>query len=246
MTARGRRTIALIVLTLLVVGALATYHHGRRLWVPAYLKVKGRRTVAEAVEQFAPDAEARLRPHFESAGVDYPPERLAFVVLKDTKTFELWADDGGGPTRVVDYPVLAASGGPGPKLREGDRQVPEGLYRISGLNPNSAFHLSMKVSYPNEHDLLHAEREGRTEPGSDIFIHGKAASIGCLAMGDPAIEELFVLTARVGRERVEVLIAPTDFRRHGVPPVDEEQPAWVPALHASLIEALARYPRSDR
>ena len=56
----------------------------------------------------------------------------------------------------------------------------------------------MKLDYPNAFDRLHANAEGRTQPGSNIFIHGKAASIGCLAMGDAAIEELFLLVSDIG------------------------------------------------
>ena len=71
--------------------------------------------------------------------------------------------------------------------------MPEGVYRIVALNPNSSYHLSMKLDYPTEFDLSKARAEGRTRPGSDIFIHGKAVSIGCVAVGDDAIEEIFVL-----------------------------------------------------
>ena len=79
------------------------------------------------------------------------------------------------------------------KLREGDRQVPEGLYRLIGRNPNSNYHLSMKLDYPNSYDPRHAKREGRSNPGSNIFIHGKSLSVGCLAMSGEAIEAFFVL-----------------------------------------------------
>ncbi|NJN46820.1 MAG: L,D-transpeptidase family protein [Candidatus Competibacteraceae bacterium] len=92
---------------------------------------------------------------------------------------------------IKHYPVLAASGTLGPKLCEGDRQVPEGIYRIKSLNPNSAYHLSLELDYPNAFDLRQAERDGRNNPGSAICIHGKAVSVGCLAMGDTAIEELY-------------------------------------------------------
>jgi hypothetical protein len=64
------------------------------------------------------------------------------------------------------------------------------------------------VSYPNDEDRRHAADEGRTRLGGDIMIHGKSASIGCLAMGDAAIEELFVLTARTGIGNMEVVLSP--------------------------------------
>ena len=70
----------------------------------------------------------------------------------------------------------------------------------------------MKLNYPNEFDLAHAKIEGRTKPGSNIFIHGKAVSIGCLAMGDKTIEELFILANDVGINNITVVISPLDPR----------------------------------
>src|SRR5690606_4961 len=96
---------------------------------------------------------------------------------------------------VRALPVLAASGRVGPKLQYGDYQVPEGFYRIEALNPNSRFHLALRVNYPNAFDRAEAAREGRTHLGGDIMIHGSNASVGCLAMGDVVSEDLFVLAA---------------------------------------------------
>lgn len=201
----------------------------------------GRRTVAEVLEEYGTAAGERLRPHFERAGVPCPPARLALLAFKREKRLELWAAKQGEWAFVRSYPILAASGHAGPKLREGDRQVPEGLYRIVGLNPNSSYHLSMELDYPNEFDRRHAKAEGRTQPGSDIFIHGKAVSIGCLAMGDEAIEELFCLVARVGPSHVRVIIAPNDLRR-GEPVTDVTTgPPWLPELHGQITSALAAF-----
>ena len=88
------------------------------------------------------------------------------------------------------YPVLCASGRLGPKRREGDEQVPEGFYTVDRFNPRSLFHLSLGLDYPNAADQrLTTDPE---HPGTDIFIHGNAQSIGCLAMGDAAAEELYL------------------------------------------------------
>ena len=139
---------------------------------------------------------------------------------------------------IRDYSIQAASGVSGPKLRQGDRQVPEGVYRIAGLNPNSHYHLSMKLNYPNEFDLYHADQEGRFDPGGDIFIHGKAVSIGCLAMGDEAIEELFVLAAQVGKENVKVVIAPRDPRTLPLDTDTEGMPEWAGELYDQISSEL--------
>lgn len=87
------------------------------------------------------------------------------------------------------YEIAALSGDLGPKLEEGDRQAPEGFYAVVPglLNPNSQYHLSMNIGYPNAYDVYH----GRT--GSYIMIHGSVVSIGCFAMTDPFIEEIYTL-----------------------------------------------------
>lgn len=142
------------------------------------------------------DARARraaaLRGRFTAAGVAYPPGAIFLRVFKQERELELWARgaDRSPFHRVHVYPVQAASGVLGPKRREGDEQVPEGVYRIDRFNPRSRFHLSLGLDYPNASDL--ARTSDPAAPGTDIFIHGGAASIGCLAMGDPAIEELFL------------------------------------------------------
>ena len=132
--------------------------------------------------------------------------------------------------------MLAASGHAGPKLKEGDCQVPEGVYRIEYFNPNSRYHHSMKLDYPNADDRAQAARDGRSGLGNDIFIHGKMASIGCLAMGDPAIEELFVMAADTGQENVEIVTVPWDFRKKS--PDAADQPEWVLQRYATLAERL--------
>lgn len=174
------------------------------------------RTVEDVLAAIGPQVDARLRPVFAKAGADYPSPRLTILVFKREKRLELHAADGSGQFRFVSaYPILAASGDDGPKLREGDLQVPEGFYRIELLNPNSRFHLSLRVDYPNAEDLANALAEGRDPRGlgGDIMIHGGATSVGCLAMGDPAAEDLFVLAARTGLDRLEILIAPRDLRQ---------------------------------
>lgn len=202
--------------------------------------LRGRASVADRLAEYGPAARTRLAPAFAAAGVAYPPARLILVGLKDEMRLEVWAADAAGPFRFVHvYPILAASGELGPKLREGDLQTPEGLYKIEALNPNSRFHLSLRLNYPNEFDLYHARREGRSAPGSDIMIHGAAVSIGCLAMGDPAIEELFTLTAETGRENVRVILSPADFRTRGDFQPGPDAPPWTAELYAEIRRELA-------
>lgn len=226
---------AIIVLALLS-ASIVFYYHGRTIWVPLVQKVMGKNSVADIQRVYGEAAMARLTPAISQAGLNLPLQRIALLSVKQDKTLALWGDDGHGWAKIKTYPVLGASGELGPKLREGDKQVPEGVYRISGLNPNSAYHLSMKVNYPNEFDLKWAQQEGRTEPGTNIFIHGKAVSIGCLAIGDTAIEELFVLIANQGRDKVQVIISPTDPQQ-GPLHIPANAPHWTPELYQSIRQA---------
>jgi len=208
-------------------------------WLAAAMPM-GARTVSDVVRTMGPAARERLQPHFERLRLPYPPRAVTLVALKQERRVELWSEGAASPAFVREYPVLAASGGPGPKLRQGDLQVPEGFYRLLWLNPMSSYHLSMKVDYPNEFDREQARLEGRNNLGGDIFIHGKDVSIGCLALGDAAIEELFVLVNDVGVARVKVLIAPRDLRSQ---PAPEGGPRWLPTLYERLARELRRYRR---
>ncbi len=199
-------------------------------------------TSSQRVETYGTPVRQRLEPAFVAAQVSYPPPELTLIGLKDEKRLELWAPDKQGRQRLIKtYPILAASGRPGPKLREGDLQVPEGIYAIESLNPNSRFHLSLRINYPNAEDRRRAREDGRTQLGGDIMIHGSDASIGCLAMGDPASEELFVLAALTGLSKIHVILCPVDFREKADVNLSPGQPKWVPELHAKIRTELAKY-----
>ena len=111
--------------------------------------------------------------------------------FKEERELELFVKDQetGKFLLFRTYPIAAASGVLGPKLAEGDGQVPEGFYFVgpAAMNPNSKYHLSFNIGFPNEFD----KANGRT--GSFIMIHGSNASIGCLAMTDEKIEEIYTL-----------------------------------------------------
>jgi hypothetical protein len=109
------------------------------------------------------------------------------------------------------------------------------------LNPMSSYHLSMLVSYPNDFDRAQAARDRRTHLGGDIFIHGKNVSIGCVAVGDPGIEELFTLAADTGIARMKVILAPNDLRIAS-PPVEASTPLWILRLWQSIAAALHEFP----
>lgn len=145
---------------------------------------------------------------FADAGVSFPPAELLFRTFKQERELEVWAAShkGAAMTRVATYEICRMSGELGPKRREGDMQVPEGFYRIQYYWPISNYHLEMKVGYPNASDRV----LGGREPGGDIMIHGSCASIGCIAMGDERIEELWVMgtSLQASGERAHVHVFP--------------------------------------
>ena len=229
-----------LLLLIIINAGSAFYLYGRSIWAPIYTKVNGTRSVEEVISRYGKASIERLMPYFNKAGVTFPPKRLTFLAMKNEKILEVWAGNSDAMTFIWRYPIRKLSGTAGPKLREGDGQVPEGIYKIVGLNPNSSYHLSMKLNYPNKFDLLHAKKENRTEPGSNIFIHGKAVSIGCLAMGDEAIEDLFVLVHKVGKSNVKVILAPNDPRKNPLI-AKPTSPDWIKDLHKTIDTAFKPY-----
>ena len=206
-------------------------------------KGRGRKTVKSRLREYAAAVHERLRPGFEGAGVSYPPAAILLLGLKQERVLEVYArDEKGALALVCRYPVLGASGSAGPKLAEGDQQVPEGIYSIDELNPNSRYHLSLRVGYPNDFDRARGREEGRKDLGGDIMIHGGASSVGCLAVGDEAAEELFVLAADCGLANTRLILSPVDFRKRELPLSCWSLPGWTEDLYAELRKELAELP----
>ena len=239
MTGNRREAVTLRWPTLMLVATVALAGCAARVRPPAPLEP----AIVERIAQYGPAARARLAPFFAAAGIAYPPTRFVLLGFKHERELHLLASrPEGGLAFVRSYPILGASGTLGPKLRQGDRQVPEGVYAIVYVNPNSVAHLSLALSYPNDYDLARAAEDGRDALGGDIMIHGGTTSHGCLAIGDEAAEELFVLAVDAGWDDAVVVLSPVDLRKH-VPPLDiREQPAWVGDLYARLRAELDAVP----
>lgn len=231
-------TISLLLLT------VAYFLFQLPYFQPLRLKLLGKKTVADRVEQFEEKVLANLYPSFQKVGAAYPPESdVVLLYVKSKKELSLYARDSAGKYVLVKtYPVLAASGKPGPKLREGDYQVPEGIYGIESLNPNSAYHLALRVNYPNDDDRKRGREDGRGNLGSDIMIHGSKYSIGCLAMGDDAIEELFVLAAKSSYRKWKLIFSPVDFRLGEKPPPPRTPVSWLDERYQKISEAMQELP----
>ena len=128
-------------------------------------------------------------------------------IYKREFELELWMLRDGQFHRFATYPICLWSGRLGPKHKEGDRQSPEGFYTVDSkaLNPASKFHRSFNLGFPNTFDRAHR----RT--GSFLMVHGDCASIGCYAMTDAAIDEVWALATaalKSGQERFQVQVFP--------------------------------------
>jgi len=226
-----------------MIGAISFRSKLRRPVVAVIQLFRGKKTIVDCVAEFESAVRERLAPEFERIDVAYPPKEMILVGLKQEKRLEVWVSNP--PRLLKSYPILGASGVLGPKLREGDRQVPEGVYRVESLNPNSLYHLALRVNYPNQFDKAKGALDGRENLGSDIMIHGKTCSIGCLAMGDEAAEELFVLSAKMGVTNISLILSPVDFRKEGLPDQGSENPSWTPELYGLIKTELMKLKTSD-
>lgn len=130
-------------------------------------------------------------------------------IFKESRELELWVEHLPSHTfrHFKTWPIAAMSGKPGPKKAEGDLQAPEGFYYVprSRMKPDSRFHLAFNLGYPNTYDQAHS----RT--GSFLMVHGNRVSIGCFAMTNPGIEEIYTL-CRVAQKQGQ-----TFFRVHSFP-----------------------------
>jgi len=130
-------------------------------------------------------------------------------IFKESRELELWVEHQPSQKfrHFKTWRIAAMSGKLGPKTAEGDRQAPEGFYYVprSRMKPDSRFHLAFNLGYPNTYDLAHH----RT--GNFLMVHGNRVSIGCFAMTDPGIEEIYTLcSAALQRGQ-------TYFRVHSFP-----------------------------
>jgi murein L,D-transpeptidase YafK len=157
----------------------------------------------EAISRVRPQLDSQLRAKNLTYGSP------VFVrILKEPNELEVWLKKEDLFEHFKTYNICTyGSAGLGPKVREGDGKAPEGFYTVTPykMNPLSSFHLSFNLGYPNEYDRVHK----RT--GSALMVHGDCISIGCYAMTDAGIEEIYALTdaaLRNGQQASKVHIFP--------------------------------------
>jgi len=119
-----------------------------------------------------------------------PSSPILLRIYKTENVLEVWKKKDTGRYDLLEtYEICKWSGKLGPKFKEGDRQAPEGFYKVgkAQLNPNSKYHLSFNIGYPNTFDRAH----GRT--GTHLMVHGACSSAGCYSMTDELVEEIYAL-----------------------------------------------------
>jgi len=205
-------------------------------------KINWEKAIDKEVAKHGAQYESHLIALFKKQNVSYPPKKISFLAFKKERKIELWAQETEESwSHIHDYPLTAFSGKLGPKLKENDYQIPEGIYKLVSFNPFSSMHLSMMINYPNAYDRFIAKKERRKKLGNNIFLHGKAESVGCLAVGNKAIDQLFLLVRRVGLQNTTVIIAPNDLRKGNAATNMKRQPRWVSHLYAKITKALKAY-----
>ncbi len=154
-----------------------------------------------------------IQKQCSALNIKWPIKQVYLRSFKVDNLLEVWVKDSLEDKYKLykQMKVCAGAGKLGPKRKEGDKQVPEGFYLIERFNPNSNYHLSLEVSYPNVSDRILADS---VRPGGDIYIHGDCVSVGCLAINDEQIEEVYLLAAlarNFGQEFIPVHIFPGKF-----------------------------------
>ncbi len=229
-----------VIISVALISIIIVLCFGKPLLHLVYLKIIGEKTSASVYKEIGDKIELKLNSYFEKSNINYPPKQITLIALKDEQLLEVWATQDNQNSLIHTYNFTGFSGKLGPKLMEGDKQIPEGLYKIEYLNPNSRFHLSMKISYPNKFDKVNGELDGRNNLGGDIMIHGSNCTIGCIPIGDSHIEELFTLVYKTGIENVSVIIAPNDIRI-GKPKYSNPSLKWIKEKYQRISKSIIKY-----
>ncbi len=175
------------------------------------------------------EKETHLQKLLKKQGIDLNAMDLFLRGFKKEQKLEVWAKPKKQTafTKVLTYDFCDGSGILGPKRQEGDLQIPEGFYHIDRLNPRSNFYLSLGLNYPNTSDKIRGDQE---KPGSDIFIHGGCATIGCIPITNEKIKELYVLVEQAqtnGQKKIPVHLFPTKMETANLEQITKESPEYV-------------------
>ena len=167
--------------------------------------------VSQAYKDKGSCIEALLKDH------NIKKPQLFIRIFKHEQLLEIWAKERHQQQyqEITSFPFCTTVGELGPKRQRGDYQIPEGFYEIDRFNPESNFHLSLGINYPNDSDRTLSNARFL---GGDIFIHGNCMTIGCIPITDDWIEELYILAVEArnaGQETIPTHIFPTKLDANG-------------------------------
>lgn len=170
----GKRGLLLVIAIVFLCGSL---------WA-----VKPWESGAADLQQVRKDRLSHIRASLTQNGLQLG-QPILIRIFKETDELEVWVKSGAKYQLYKTFRICSWSGALGPKQKEGDGQSPEGFYSVSRaqMKPDSQYHLAFNLGYPNAFDRAN----GRT--GSYLMVHGKCASIGCYAMTDKGIEEIWLI-----------------------------------------------------
>lgn len=233
--------LKLIYLFIIIVLILVLYLLRNQI-IGVFFNLKEKQTIETVLKKYSSKVKVSLKNNFEINSITFDDFEMAILAFKKEQVVELYVrkNETDNWKLLKKYPFTAFSGTMGPKLKNGDKQIPEGIYKMEYLNPNSSYHLSIKVNYPNTFDKEKANLEQRTDLGGDIMIHGKSVTIGCIPVGDDTIEEIFVLASKAKNVNFPIIIAPHDFRTNKLFP-QIETISWEKELYTSISKELANF-----
>jgi murein L,D-transpeptidase YafK len=156
------------------------------------------------------EKEIIIKKYFTDKGLNIDGFNLFIRAFKKERKLEAWVKEKGADKYFLlhTYDFCNLSGTLGPKRKEGDLQVPEGVYEINHFNPLSNFYLSLGINYPNTSDKILSDKK---QPGGSIYIHGNCVTVGCIPITDDKIKELYVLAVEAknnGQQKIQVHIFP--------------------------------------
>lgn len=156
------------------------------------------------------EKEVVVKNFFSDKKLSFTKFELFLRAFKKEEKLEVWVKEKDKTEFVLlhTYDFCTSSGTLGPKRKEGDMQIPEGVYHINNFNPQSNFYLSLGLNYPNASDKI---LSNKTSPGGAIYIHGNCVTIGCIPITDEKIKELYVLAVEArnnGQEKIPVHVFP--------------------------------------
>lgn len=198
---------------IVLLSAILFYRANAQTAAPSFTFIEYQKSIPKITDMLN-RKEDTLMKQFQSKGLKWPAKYVYIRSFKYDSQLEVWVKSEKKQLYKLfkTYKVCALAGTLGPKRMQGDYQVPEGFYHINEFNPNSSYHLSLGLNYPNMSDRMLSDS---LQPGGDIYIHGSCVTTGCIPITNQQVEELYILAAHAknqGQDFIPVHIFPIDFR----------------------------------